>query len=213
MESLSIFLSILVVTSAGLCLYGKYFNNPLFIYLFKPLTTILIFFIALQSGSSTSANYAYLIYIGLIFCLFGDVFLIIPNKFTLGLLSFLVAHLFFAVFFITLSKSISYSLIIIFTILGTIIYSILYKYLGKMKIPVLIYVTIIFLMAWRGFEYYLTAKNTASILIAISVILFMFSDSNIAFNKFKKTYKSAEFLILTTYYLSIYLISISLLFI
>jgi len=45
---------------------------------------------------------------------------------------------------------------------------------------------------------------------SIGSILFIISDTNIALNKFRKPYKSAEAIILSTYYVSIWLISFSL---
>jgi hypothetical protein len=53
-------------------------------------------------------------------------------------------------------------------------------------------------------------NNISTLLLAIGSILFVISDTNIALNKFKKPYKSAEAIILSTYYVSIWLISFSL---
>ena len=79
-----------------------------------------------------------------------------------------------------------------------------------MKISVLLYVSIIFAMAWRAWENYYLIGSTATLMIAIGTILFIISDTNIALNKFRKRYKSAEAIILSTYFASIWLLSLSL---
>jgi uncharacterized membrane protein YhhN len=213
MITIKIALSLLAALSAILCIQGKYANQSMKIYVFKPLTTGLIIFFAILSGFNLDIQYIILIYIGLVFSLFGDVFLMLPNKFIFGLISFLLAHICFLVFFITLYNDTHILLVLLFSIAGASIYFTLFPFLGKMKVPVLVYLIIIFAMAWRGWEYYIGFKNTASIIIAIATILFIFSDTNIALNKFRKQYNSAEFLILSTYYMSIWLIALALNFI
>lgn len=66
---------------------------------------------------------------------------------------------------------------------------------------------IILFMAWQGIGMYLKERTTAFAFIAIGVLLFMFSDSMIAVNKFKTPFELSGLVILSTYWLAITLIA------
>lgn len=210
MNPLTLTLSILTIISAGIAIYSKYSTNKILLYVFKPLTTILILLLSILFSHTSFQNNNLLIFIGIIFCLFGDVFLMLHKRFILGLISFLIAHILFLIFFYLKSEYYNYYLLIPVFLIGILLYTFLYKKLGKMKLPVLLYLAFILLMAWSGISFYSTSYSIASRIIAVAVILFVFSDANIAFNKFNKPYRIAELLILSTYYSSIYLIAYSL---
>lgn len=212
MNQLTVVLSIIAAISAGITIYSKYSNNRIALYISKPLTTILILTLSIIFSRVSFQNNNELIFIGLVFCLFGDIFLMLHHKFLQGLISFLIAHILFLIFFFLKSETLNYYLLIPIFLIGLTIFSFLFKKLGKMKIPVFIYLTIILLMAWCGISFYLTSHSFGAKIIAIAVILFVFSDANIAFNKFNKPYKLAELLILSTYFVSLYLIAFSLSF-
>lgn len=210
MNPLTLTLSILAAISAGITIFSKYSNNKLALYIFKPLTTIVILILAILFSRVSFQNHNELIFIGLVFCLLGDIFLMLNHKFLQGLISFLIAHILFLFFFYLKSETVNYYILVPIFLIGITLYSFLFKKLGKMKIPVFIYLTIILLMAWFGISFYITTHSFAAKIITIAVILFVFSDANIAFNKFNKPYKLAELLILSTYFVSIYLIAFSL---
>lgn len=208
---MTIGLSILVFISACLCIWGKYnvHKNKFILYVFKPLTTILILIIAVISSYDLQNNYKFLIYGALLFSLLGDVMLMLPNKFLYGLVSFLMAHIIFTYGFYYLGQSFHLWLMILFIVCALSIYAYLFPTLGKYKYPVLIYVLTIFTMAWRAWEYFMQANDNGSLIIAIATLIFIVSDTNIALNKFKKPFKAAELIILSTYFISIWLISIA----
>jgi len=203
-------LSIIIAVSAILCIYGKYSNRTFQIYIFKPLTTILILTLAIIASLNLSGTYKYVIFAALLFSLFGDIFLMLPDKFLQGLISFFVAHLLFLIAFFILGNSLTWWFAVIFVLSGILIYKYLFQYLGRMKTPVFFYVLVIFAMAWRAWENYYLIGNTATLMIAIGTVLFIISDANIALNKFRKPYISAEAIILSTYFASIWLLSLSL---
>ncbi len=66
-------------------------------YVLKPLTTLLIAGIAFVIPVPVSDTYRWLVILGLLLSLAGDVFLMLPDDryFIFGLASFLVAHLFY----------------------------------------------------------------------------------------------------------------------
>jgi uncharacterized membrane protein YhhN len=204
-------LSILVFISAGLFIWGKYnfHKNKYGIYIFKPLTTILIIIIAILASNGLKGNYKYFIYGALFFSLLGDIILLTRDKFLYGLLSFFIAHVIFTCGFYYLSYSFHLWLMIIFALAAIAIFIFLLPSLGKYKYPVLVYALAICTMAWRAWEYFLNAGSPGSLIIAIAALLFLISDGNFAFNRFRKPYKAAEFIILSTYFLSIWLMAIA----
>jgi uncharacterized membrane protein YhhN len=213
MKTIIIILTILTIISAFLCIQGKYNGKRIQVYIFKPLTTVLILFIAIIASRLCEGAIKYYIFIALLFSLGGDIFLMLPNnKFLYGLISFLIAHIFLILGFFNLNKEIHWQIVIIFVLIGTILYIILYPNLKKMKWPVLAYLIVISIMGWRAWENYYFFESIPMLLLAVGSTIFMVSDANIAFDKFKSPYKYAQLIILSTYYFSIYLISISLLY-
>jgi uncharacterized membrane protein YhhN len=92
-------LSILIAAAALLTIIGQYRSRAM-VYVFKPLTTLLIIVLALQMHGETTPRYFHLVAAGLVFSLAGDVFLMLPkDRFVAGLLSFLIAHLLYILAF------------------------------------------------------------------------------------------------------------------
>ena len=95
---------IAVVVSASLTVDGHYVRprQPALIYLFKPLTTILILTAALIPDTWRNGAYAGLIALGLFFSLLGDILLMLPSDhFVQGLVSFLLAHICYGLAFLS----------------------------------------------------------------------------------------------------------------
>ena len=83
--------------------------------------------------------------------------------------------------------------------------------LGDLKIPVFVYaltISIMLLFALKGF---MNWHKPASIYILIGAIIFVASDSLLAFDKFYAPLQYSSFLIMTTYLLAQYLIVIGIL--
>ena len=64
-------------------------------------------------------------------------------------------------------------------------------------------------MNWQALSLVITSHELIFIGIAIASVLFSFSDAVIAYNKFKSPFKIAEILILSTYWISIYIFTIA----
>ena len=173
----------------------------------KPLTTIL-FILLVVLTKNTHAGYKRTLLVALCFCLLGDVLLLKQDYFVFGLSSFLIAHLLFARGFITLGGFQKNTMaLIVLVIVGIALYAWLYPDLGSLKYPVAAYVLVILFMAWQGISLYLKNNTIAYALIAVGVVLFMFSDSMIAVNKFKASFALSGVVILSTYWLAIALIA------
>lgn len=199
-----------VIATGVLCLRAKYADRRTQFYIFKPLTTALVIAVAALSGYGQRSEYWYLIVGGLLLCLAGDVFLMLPSdKFVHGLLSFLGAHIVFAVAFFTVTRAVTPWLLLSVFVVAATLYTALYPGLAKMKIPVLVYVLAISVMAWRAWESWLYLPVTGTLMAASSTVLFMVSDSSLALDRFRRQFRSAQAVILSTYFASILLLALS----
>ncbi len=204
-------LTALVVISAALTISAECRGPKRNVYFFKPLTTILIILLAAIPKYPVPAVYRYLIIAGLVFSLAGDVFLMLPSdRFILGLLSFLVAHLFYIAAFMFAGSGATSKLVgAVLLIYGCLMLWRLWPTLGHMKTPVVVYTLAILLMALMAVSWYLKGGREGSYLAAVGAIVFVASDSILAFNRFKGSFRGAQFLILTTYFTAQSLIALS----
>ncbi len=202
--------SLIIFITAIITISLYYWGQRIHVYFFKPLTTALIILLAAQGAFKTRNKYGYLVTIGLVFCIMGDVFLMLPGKtFIKGLSSFLIAHLFFIAAFLTEGFYITWYILLILGLTGTIIFAIFFPSLNGLLWPVLFYLSAILFMAWQAIEQcvHIPAKNKT--FAAIGSILFLTSDSFLAFNKFHTSLPLSHFLILATYYAAIYFLALS----
>ena len=84
---------------------------------------------------------------------------------------------------------------------------------GDMKIPVLVYMVAILLMHIAALIRLSTVQGLASILIFIGSISFIFSDSCIAVNKWAEEFTNARLIIMTTYLMAQFYITLGVLLI
>jgi len=204
-------LSVLVFGSALLHIRAEYKGPRVHVYVFKPLTMVFIILLALQGARPDASPYKYAIIAGLGFSLVGDIFLMLPLKRVIaGLASFLVAHLCYIVAFsANIRLSVSGFLLAFFLLYVIIMFAVLFPHLGKMKLPVLVYELVIVMMAWRAVERWVQIGDTGALLALAGAILFVISDSAWATNQFVRRYKSAQALILGSYFCAQWLIALS----
>jgi len=174
--------------------------------LFKliPMWLILLYAFLQPSGDTNAKRYKPIIMIGLFFCMLGDGLL---HWFVVGLTAFLIGHLFYiAGFFqswrfskwraITLIPIAAYSIII-----GqNIVSAIAANGNSSMIIPVILYITVISLMAWF-------AIMTGNLWAIVGSLLFVASDSVLAWNKFVSDVTYSGAIIMVTYYTAQFLIA------
>jgi uncharacterized membrane protein YhhN len=205
------FLAFLAIISAFLTIRAKYNGPPVRVYVFKPLTMILILLAACKADASLSSQYQRLILLGLLFSLAGDVFLMLPkDRFIFGLVSFLIAHLFYIGAF-TSGEGLSVTpwIIGIVVLVGIILAALLLPGTEKMKLPVFFYMVVILFMAWRAWERFHAIGRANSLLAAAGASLFVFSDFLLAWNRFRRPFRSAEAVKLSAYFTAQWLIAIS----
>jgi len=186
-------------------------NKSIFRYIFKPLTTILIILLAVFQLPEVSDQYKYLIISGLVFSLVGDIFLMLPkDRFIAGLGSFFVAHIFYILAFAgDFGPYWGWGYLVPIVIYAVVFLIILLPRTKKMSIPVIAYVLVIGVFLWQasGRGYFLGGSSPA--LAFFGAILFVASDSILAYNRFVKEYKFAQVFIMLTYWLAQVFIALS----
>jgi len=206
-----IILTIFIVISACLTIRAKTSHSTIQLLIFKPLTMGLILCLFVILGHSHLNFYFFSVLCGLLFSLMGDVFLIFPEKhFLKGLIGFLTAHLFYITAFSSGKPVIvTLRIPILLFIYGSIIFLILRPNLKKMALPVGFYIVVILIMTWQAWERWVWFQNRAALFAAAGSVLFLISDSMLAINRFKRSFKIAEALILSTYFTAQWLIALS----
>lgn len=204
---------LLPLVTAVLAIWGEYQPQRTLIYIFKPLTTLLIIGMALTGPAATPLPYKWLIIIGLIFCLGGDVLLMLPAKyFIAGLVSFLIGHLLYIAAFIS---SGGFHLALVWLIplaaYGIIFYRMLAPGLGKMRGPVIVYILAILTMAWQAGGRWSASNSAGTLLAAGGAILFVISDSFLAYARFRYKFAANRIVVLSTYWSAQWLIAYSVL--
>jgi uncharacterized membrane protein YhhN len=176
-----------------------------------PVLMILFF---VNTDSLTGRLHIFMI-TGLLFSWAGDVVLELSknndNLFIAGLACFLLAHIMYlTAFFLTPGKNSILNkrvyLLIPVLIYGVILLSYLYSDLDGMRLPVIMYTIVILSMLAGALNRIEKVKKLSFWLVLAGAILFVISDSVIAFNKFIGQFDSSGIVIMSTYVIAQYLI-------
>ena len=197
MKKILIFLYIIF---AIIFCYAVYIENDILRTAAKPFPLIILL-ILLKPNS----KYRTFIFIGFIFSLAGDVFLMkLVDQFIFGLAAFLIAHVFYVIAFTKRVKSLKLLSSLPFYILAGALAFYFYPYLDKMALPVLIYIFVIMTMVWRA--YLQKNYNKFAIYAFAGAVLFAISDSNIALTKFVQDYDYSKIVTIILYWSAQFLI-------
>ncbi|KKD61523.1 hypothetical protein RN22_05210 [Grimontia sp. AD028] len=205
-------LSWVAVCFSGLLHINAAYKGPQWqFYLFKPLTIALMMLIGMMGGEASS--YTYLILAGLAFSLVGDIFLMLPkDRFIPGLSSFLVAHILYSVaFWQQFEGPMVWWLPSLIGAASVIVFLLLLPNLGPLLIPVGLYIAVIAQMAWGAGEFWMNAQTQVAAHAFGGALLFMVSDTVLAFDRFKGPFKTSVLLIMSTYFCAQGLITLSIL--
>ena len=200
-------LNYLIAISACAAITTQLMGQNLAFSLLKPLTSILVILLVVlyRQDKSSITN---IVIIALIACLGGDVFLLDESLFAYGLSSFLLAHLLFTYVFYSLAKvRMNYAPLFALLLFAGGFYSLLLPKLAELTIPVAVYQLCISVMCWQGINLYLSRRDQVGRWLCIAGLLFVFSDTIIAVNKFLIPFELSGPVILSTYWLSIALIA------
>lgn len=179
--------------------------NPSLVMVFKLLPMILIISLAILTKAENIISYKTLVIIGLIFCAFGDYTL---QWFIIGLICFLIGHLFYIRAFLTTNET---PVPILITVCLSLYGAIMIIWIGWtliqdsntiLAMAVFTYMIVILVMGWTSFK-------TGSKLAIVGALLFIISDSILAINKFMFPVDYSHQLIMSTYYGAQILIALS----
>ncbi|AOG21450.1 lysoplasmalogenase family protein [Acidovorax sp. RAC01] len=177
--------------------------------LFKPLTMVIaIILIAINStkasdgGQFSTKNRVFML-AALTGSLAGDVFLMLPGFFIPGLVSFLVAHLFYVALFKGGQQWFPHRGALATTLgIGVAMYAFLWTggLPPALRVPVAAYVLVIALMAAQAIGRATVLRDAPSVMVAVGAGFFMLSDSLLATNRFVTPLPMAQVWVLGTYY-------------
>ena len=200
-----------VAASAACAIVAAYRGNRRGVFLFKPLTTVLIIAAVLWISPPGESRYPMWILLGLLCSLAGDVFLMLPrDRFVAGLASFLLAHVAYVVAFTSgVPLGTAPGILVPAALPGGVVLALLWSRLGALRGPVAIYVVVITLMAWQATARVWTLHTGAAALAACGAACFVASDALLALNRFRTPFRSAQALVMGTYVVAQWLIALS----
>jgi len=167
---------------------------------------LLAIYLLLRTNTANS-NLKGWIFLALFFSWAGDIFLLFEergsNFFLFGLSAFLVAQVFYIVFFhnIRMREYIRGNalLLLLVIVYYSILINVLSPYLGNMKLPVRIYGVVLSFMVMLAMHTMLGKNKKAALWMTMGAILFVVSDSLLAFNKFFSPFNNAGVVTMLTY--------------
>lgn len=165
----------------------------------KPIPIICLMIGILQTDLIRWAKITIIIALG--YSMLGDIVLSMPIKHQveLGIGFFFLAHCCYIILFLKNFRFNSARLAFIIPVIAYcvfVLYLIL-PHLGELKIPVLLYFCVLFLMVFNSFQ-----VKTQNLLIALGGVSFMISDSILASNMFVVPHLDLTLVIMSTYYLA-----------
>lgn len=209
-------LSLLVFASATLCILGGWLDHRRWVYVFKPLTMVFVLAIAARSGgadpgTATDDFYRSALLLGLVFCLAGDVFLMLPDdRFVPGLGSFLLGHLcYIAAFSSGVGFGGSPLALLPLVVAAGIVLALVWPGASGLRGPVLAYVAVIAVMGWQSLSRWLALGDLGAALACSGAMLFVFSDAVLAIDRFRSSFAAAQPLVLSSYFVAQWLIALS----
>lgn len=180
-------------------------------YVFKPLATLLVLVLALAQPASDPA-YRWALAAGLVCSTAGDVLLMLPrDRFVAGLVSFLVAHLFYIYAFSSGVPFATAPLLWLpyFAAGGAVVAAVWRGLAPALRGAVIAYVVVIAAMAGQAAGRWYALGGDAALLAALGAALFVVSDSALAINRFRAPFRAERALTLGTYWLAQLLIALS----
>src|SRR6185369_8152826 len=199
---IALFLLVLLVN-----LIAVYSNSESLQFLTKPLLMPLLAIYLLLRTNTANSNLKGWIFLALFFSWAGDIFLLFEergsNFFLWGLSAFFVAQVCYIVFFhnIRMREYIRGNalLLLLVIVYYSVLISVLSPYLGKMTLAVRIYGVVLSFMVMLAMHTMLGKNKRAALWMTMGAILFVVSDSLLAFNKFFAAFNNAGLIIMLPY--------------
>ena len=182
----------------------------------EPLIMITLF---VYYFSSVGENRSWIVLLAIIFSLGGDVALMFdsinPIYFMVGLISFLISHVFYIVAYRqhqddeeanALQGIQKLRAAFPIVLAGTGLVVILYPSLGALKLPVIVYALVLVVMVLNALFRLGRTNSRSFFLVFLGALFFMVSDSLLAINKFMQPLAYSGLLVMGTYITAQFLI-------
>lgn len=181
-------------------------------YITKPSILIALILFFWTQSTAFQKPIRILTVFALLFSLLGDVLLMFDdlsaNYFMMGLIAFLMAHLFYILLFLKYRdknrKPIWFGLLLI--VYGIGMFYGLKDGLGEMLVPVIFYMMVILVMVISAYWRTKTLGKWSYVLVFFGALFFMMSDCFLAINKFHTALPLSNVSIMLTYALAQYFI-------
>lgn len=200
-----------VSACAALAIAGHYLpGGRWLIYVFKPLTTVLI--LALAARGRAPSGYRLPIVLGLGLALAGDVFLMLHSDYFLaGLASFALTHVCYLAAFASdvrlAPRGLPFAL---FGAVAAVVLAVLWPGLGApLQVPVVVYTALLAAMAAQAAGRAKVLGTPAARLAAAGALVFLVSDSLLAIDRFRFPFEASRAAVLATYWVAQSLIALS----
>lgn len=201
------FLGLFVLVSI-MYVIGLLLGNETLKFIFKPLIMLTLLLYYIKSVKRKSK-----LFIGaVLFSFLGDILLLYDTEllFMLGLVSFLIAHIFFISMTVGMLKSstLKQKTIAAIPFLATYfgLLFLLKDSLGELLIPVVVYGFVISVFGFVSLLNHLISKSSASQYLLFGAVFFVISDSLLAINKFYEPQDYYPVIVIITYIIAQYLI-------
>ncbi len=203
--------------------FSEYKDNTKIEFFTKPLLMplLILFYIFGVIEGASIAKVDWLIVVALIGGWAGDVLLMQKDQekwFLFGMVAFLINQIFYIIsFFLSISNITNFNAWG-FYLLGPVLLILIFMVprfinkAGEMKIPVLVYLVAILLMHISAILRLAEFQGLPFILVYVGSISFIFSDATIAVNKWDKETTQGRPIIMTTYLLAQFYITLGVLF-
>ena len=187
-----------LVATVALLIQAEILGKQQQIYIFKPISTLLVIAVALLSLLKPTQNLTYTVGVtlGLLLSLGGDIALMFQENrkaFTIGLGLFLLAHIAYTIAFTLLGVFSVWDLLSagILLVVGVSFYILIRPNLSTMQGPVIAYIVVISVMVNRAGSTLVSQVFGVSqaLMILIGAILFYISDVILAANRFWKSWE------------------------
>lgn len=201
-----------ILLTACLAIYGALAGRRTWVYVFKPLTTILILVLALAVPGDPPGRYRLGVLIGLLLSLAGDIFLMLPgDRFIAGVVAFLGAHLaYLGAFTSVVPFAASPAAFVVVAVAVIAILATLWGSLPPpMRAPLVIYAIVLGSMTAQAVTQWTVLNSAAAGAGAIGAVLFLASDTTLVTDRFARPFRLAPLFVLGTYYAAQVLIALS----
>ncbi|KAM4015789.1 lysoplasmalogenase TMEM86B isoform 2-T2 [Anomaloglossus baeobatrachus] len=176
-----------------------------------PIASLEFFVLIFSTGVGKFTPYAKKIFLGLVFSAAGDISLVWPDYFQLGMVMFGLAHLMYTAAFGF--HPLNLRIFLVLALFCATFYSLTFSYLSGPFVPMVAgYTMLIGTMTWRALSRVSLASHDfswARISAAVGSIFFMISDGVLAVDKFCFPISKSREIIMSTYYGAQMLIALS----